>query len=111
MRRLFTLLILLLLSGGIAIAQSKVITGIVTDDDGVPVPFTTVTLSSTRNATTADGNCNFSIRMRGIGNLTFTASGLNALSVAPSGNTVSVSLKSNAELKEVMNDFTYKRYP
>ncbi len=102
MRRLFTLFILLLISGGIAIAQSKIITGTITDDDGAPVPFTTITESGTKNATTADGNGNFTIRMRGAGDLTFTAAGFNALSVAPSGSAVSVSLKRNAELKEVI---------
>ncbi len=56
MRRHLTLFLLLLLSGGIAAAQSKVITGTVTDDDGARVPFTTVIESGTRNATNSDFN-------------------------------------------------------
>lgn len=53
MRRHLTLFLLLLLSGGIAVAQSKVITGTVTDDDGAPVPCSTVIELGTRNATTS----------------------------------------------------------
>lgn len=96
MRKFLTLLGMLLLSGALAFAQNHTVSGTVRDDAGAPVPFATVTETSTRNATTADGNGNFSIKMKGNGKLSFTATGFSESTVTPVGNTASVSLNRNA---------------
>ncbi len=87
---------LLMLNAAFVFAQTRTITGNVTDAAGAPVPFATVTETGTKNATTADANGNFTIKMRGEGSLTFTATGFNAIKSTPEGKTVSVSLKRNA---------------
>ena len=55
---------MLMLSGVLAFAQTHTVSGTVKDDAGAPVPFATVTESGTKNATTADANGNFTIKMR-----------------------------------------------
>lgn len=96
MRKFLTLFIVLLLTGVFAFSQSREITGTVTDETGATVPFTTITETGTKNATTADADGKFSITRNGTGNLTFTATGYNSATVAPTGNTVSVVLNRNA---------------
>ncbi len=94
--------LMLMLSGVLAFAQIRSVSGTVKDDAGAPVPYATITESGTKNATTADANGNFTIKMKGSGGLSFTATGFDALSATPVGNTVDVSLKRNAtELVEV----------
>ena len=94
---------MLMLSGVLAFSQTHTVSGTVRDDAGAPVPFATVTESGTKNATTADGNGNFIIKMRGNGNLSFTATGFTAGTATPSGNTVTISLKRNtSELTAVV---------
>lgn len=102
------LFVLLMLSGAFAFAQTHTVTGTVKDDAGTSVPFATVTETGTRNATTADANGNFTIKMKGSGTLTFTATGFNPLSQSPEGNTLSVSLKRNpSELTTVVITTAY----
>ncbi len=94
---------MLMLSGVLVCAQNRTVSGTVKDDSGAPVPFTTVTETGTRNATTADGNGNFTIKMKGNGPLSFTATGFDAVSATPVGNSVDVSLKRNtSELATVV---------
>ncbi|HEV8082870.1 MAG TPA: carboxypeptidase-like regulatory domain-containing protein, partial [Chitinophagaceae bacterium] len=96
MRKFLTQFVMLMLSGVLAFAQTRSVSGTVKDDAGAPVPYATVTEKGTRNATTADANGNFSLKMKGSGDVTFTATGFDAISVTPSGNVVSASLKRNA---------------
>ncbi len=96
MRRFLTLFLMLMLSGALAFSQNRTISGTVKDDTGAPVPYATVTETGTRNAKTADGNGNFTIKMQGSGGLTFTAAGFDASSENPTGNIVSATLKRNA---------------
>src|SRR6185312_9296227 len=56
MKRILVLFSVLMLSGFLASAQTRVVTGIVKDESGAPVPFATVTETGTKNATTADAN-------------------------------------------------------
>lgn len=96
MRRFLMLFTMLMLSGVLAFSQGTAVSGTVKDDTGAPVPFATVTESGTRNATTADANGIFAIKMRGSGSLTITSAGFDAVTVAPIGGTANVSLKRNA---------------
>jgi TonB-linked SusC/RagA family outer membrane protein len=96
MRKFLTLFLTLMLCGALAFAQNRTVTGTVRDDAGAAVPFATVSETGTKNATTADANGNFSIKLKGNGNLTFSATGFNSNTATPVGNTVTVSLKRNA---------------
>lgn len=103
MKRILVLFTVLMLTGFWALAQSKTVTGIVKDESGAPVPFATVTESGTRNATTADANGNFEIKMKENGSLTFSATGYNSAKTTPEGKNVTVALKrNNLELSTVV---------
>ncbi len=102
MRKSLMLFLMLMLSGVLAFAQSRTISGTVKDESGTPVPYATVTETGTRNATTADANGNFSLKMKGGGSLTFTATGFDGASVNPTGNNVAATLiRNNTELATV----------
>ena len=103
MRKIATLFTMLMLSGVLAFSQGRSVSGTVKDDSGQPVPFATVTESGTKNATTADANGNFNLKMKGTGGLTFTAAGYGAVTMSPQGNTVSATIvRTNAELSTVV---------
>lgn len=103
MRKIATIFTLLMLCGALAFSQGRSVSGTVKDDTGGPVPFATVTESGTKNATTADANGNFTIKMKGTGGLTFTAAGYGAVTMTPQGNTVSATIaRTNAELSTVI---------
>ncbi|MEO8412819.1 MAG: SusC/RagA family TonB-linked outer membrane protein [Ginsengibacter sp.] len=103
MRKFLMIFSMLMLCGVFAFAQNRTVTGTVTDVTGAPVPYATVTENGTRNATTADANGNFTLKMKGNGAITFTATGFDATSVTPSGNNVNASLKRNStELETVV---------
>ena len=63
MRKFLALLSILVLFGFVANAQVKTISGTIKDASGNPVPFATVTETGTRNATTADANGNYTIKI------------------------------------------------
>ncbi|MEO8110293.1 MAG: SusC/RagA family TonB-linked outer membrane protein [Ginsengibacter sp.] len=113
MRKFLTLFSVLMLCGVLAFSQGKEVTGTVRDDAGAPVPFATVAETGTRNATTADQNGNFTIRMRGSGTLTFTATGFNGVKVTPAEGAVTAKLvRNNAELSTVtITGYGIKRDP
>jgi len=84
-------------------AQARTVTGSVKDDKGIAVGFATITETGTKNATTADANGNFSIKMKGNGTLSITSSGYAPSTITPEGNNVMVSLKlTNSELTTVL---------
>jgi TonB-linked SusC/RagA family outer membrane protein len=62
MRKLLTLLSVLMLFSTIASAQTRTITGTVTDEKGDPVPFVTINIKGKRVGTSADASGNFEIK-------------------------------------------------
>ncbi len=63
MRRFLTLFTMLMLCGVLAFAQSRVVTGKVTDIDGNPVSFATIKIKGTNTGLSADANGAYSIRV------------------------------------------------
>jgi len=61
MRKILSLLLVGLLYSALSFGQSKVISGKITDKQGVPVPFVTVTVKGENRGTSADVNGQFSI--------------------------------------------------
>ena len=102
MRKVVSLLSVLMLFCALAYGQTRTVTGTVTDDKGAPVAFATVTEEGSRNSTKADEDGKFSITVREGANLVITAAGYTArtVSVAEAG---SVALtRSNEQLSEVV---------
>ena len=58
---------MLMLTGALAFSQTHTVSGTVKDEGGASVPYATITENGTKNATTADANGNFSIKMKGTG--------------------------------------------
>jgi len=103
MRRFLSLFTMLMLSGVLAFAQNRVVTGKVTDASGAPIPFATITETGVRNVVVADANGNYSIRLRGTGGVTVSAIGYNATTNDASGSDVTVSLvRGEGALQEVV---------
>lgn len=97
MRRVLSLFVMLMLSGVFAFAQDRTVSGVVRDNSGAPVPYATVTETGTRNATTADANGNYSIKLKGDGGITVTATGYNPINLSPEGKVENPTLTRNAQ--------------
>src|SRR5687768_10705595 len=105
MRKIASLLSVLMLLCTLAFGQTRTVTGTVKDETGTPVPFATITETGTRNATTADANGNFTITIQHNGRLSFSASGFQAMSMsaAPSAGAQEIVLKrAEGGLQEVV---------
>lgn len=63
MRRFLSLFTMLMLCGVLAFAQSRVVTGKVTDENGNPVSFASVVVKGTKTGAIADANGAYSIRV------------------------------------------------
>ena len=63
MRRFLSLFTMLMLCGVLAFAQSRVVTGKVTDIDGNPVSFATIKVKTSNTGLSADANGAYSIRV------------------------------------------------
>src|SRR5688572_14851362 len=63
MRKILSILSMLMLVSTLAFAQSRTVTGQVTDETGNPIPFATIVVKNTNNGTSADQNGNFSIKV------------------------------------------------
>ncbi len=98
-----TLLVSMLVLYVLAFAQSRTVTGVVRDDQGVAIPFATITETGTRNAATANDQGNFSINIGPNSTLTITATGFQPRTLTVTGNTVSASLEKRQEqMQEVV---------
>ena len=82
MRKILSLLAVLVLWSVFAFAQNRVITGQVKDDKGEPVPFASVTIKGTNKGTTTDANGNFRIEAKTGDVLLITAVGSKEREVA-----------------------------
>lgn len=103
MRKLASLLAVLMLFTAFAFAQQKTVTGQVKDAKGEPVPFATVLETGTNNAATADANGSFSIRIKEGSSLTISAVGFLETTVKPGSGSQNIVLEQKGdELREVV---------
>ncbi len=105
MRRFLSLFTMLMLCGVLAFAQSRVVTGKVTDVDGNPVSFATVKIKGSNVGVSADANGAYSLRVTGSDVLVISAQSFKTTEV-PVGtqnvlNTV-VEAGTTSDLKEVV---------
>ena len=95
-------LVLLLLVSGFTFAQ-QTISGLVTDEAGVPLPGATVVVNQTNNGTTTDFDGNFSISASDGQSISISFVGYQTLSiVVGDGADYNVSLQPNSLLDEVV---------
>lgn len=102
MRKIASLLAMLMLFCALAYAQTRTVTGVVRDDKGDPIPFATVTEAGTRNATTADANGNFTIKVGDKARLSFSATGYQAQTVAAANASNIALVRAESQLQEVV---------
>lgn len=94
---------MLMLCGVLAFAQTRVVTGRVTDANGNAVPFATVTETGTRNTVVADASGNYQIRISGNNGISITATGYKPTTATVVGNTAITTMERSSEaLEEVV---------
>jgi len=103
MRKIVTLLSVLMLFCALAYGQTRTVSGTVRDEKGNPIPFATITETGTKNATQADANGTFSLKIGANSRLTITATGHETQTITPEGGTVTVNLTTtNSQMTEVV---------
>jgi TonB-linked SusC/RagA family outer membrane protein len=102
MRRILSLFTVLMLCGVFAFAQTRVVSGKVTDTDGNPVAFATVNVKGTSITVPADASGTFSIRAKANDMLSISAAGYKTLDVAAGSTFVNVVMSKGTDLKEVV---------
>ena len=93
MRKIASLLPVLILLCTAAFAQTRTVTGQVRDDKGEPIPFATVTETGTKNATTADASGNFNLKIKDGSQITISSTGFSNLTATPGTGNLAFSLK------------------
>ncbi len=103
MRKMLSLLAVLVLCTAVALCQDKKVTGQVKDAKGDPIPFATIKIKGNNTGVAADVNGNFSINLPAKGTLVISATGFQTTEISVgNANTLSVSLEGMASLSEVI---------
>ncbi len=104
MRRFLSLFTMLMLCGVLAFAQSRVVTGKVTDKDGNPVSFASVKVKGTPTGVSADANGAYSLKVNPNSTLVISGAGFKETEV-PVGTQSTLSTvmeKGGIDIKEVV---------
>ena len=103
MRKFLSLLAVLVLCTVLAFGQTRFITGTVRDNQGEPIPFTSVSIKGTQRGTTSDANGNYRIEAKTGDVLVFTAVGtqVNEATVGTE-DILAVTLNKTGDLAEVV---------
>jgi TonB-linked SusC/RagA family outer membrane protein len=103
MRKIVSLLSVLMLLCAFAYGQTRTVKGTVRDEKGNPIPFATVTETGTKNATQASENGAFTITIKPGSRLTITSSGFASTTITPTAGDQSITLSSTDQnLQEVV---------
>src|SRR6266496_699921 len=103
MRNTALLLSMLMLLCASAFSQTHTVSGVVRNDKGEPIPFATITETGTKNATQADANGSFSIKVAQNSKLTISAAGHAPQTITPSDSIADVTLTiTPGQLSEVV---------
>jgi TonB-linked SusC/RagA family outer membrane protein len=103
MRKILSLLTVLVLISVLATAQTRLISGQVKDEQGEPIPFATVTIKGTKQGVTTDANGNFRISVKPGDVLVFSAVGAESSeSAVGTSDLLSATLKKTGALQEVV---------
>lgn len=104
MRRFLSLFTMLMLCGVLAFAQSRVVTGKVTDENGTPVAFASVKVKGSSTGASADANGAYSLKVNPNSILVISGAGFKETEVPVGTQTVlnTVMEKAQGDLKEVV---------
>ncbi|WP_462250426.1 SusC/RagA family TonB-linked outer membrane protein [Ferruginibacter sp.] len=105
MRRFLSLFTMLMLCGVMAFAQTRVVTGKITDTEGNPVSFATITVKGSNVGLSADANGAYSIKVKAGDILVISGASFNSLELpVGTASIVNATLEksSTSELKEVV---------
>ncbi|MCG2614004.1 SusC/RagA family TonB-linked outer membrane protein [Terrimonas sp. NA20] len=103
MRKLASLLVLLVLLTAAAFAQTRTITGQVKDETGSPIPFASVMIKGTKTGVTADENGFYKITAKNGDVLSVSAAGIEITEASViAGNTLAINVKKTGTLDEVV---------
>jgi TonB-linked SusC/RagA family outer membrane protein len=103
MRKMLSLLAVLVLCTAMALGQSKTMTGTVKDTKGDPIPFATIKIKGTTNAVAADANGNFTISAPQNATFIISAVGFEQTELrAGSSGTLIISLNTAEQMSEVV---------
>ena len=98
-----TLVLFLALLTQITFAQERAVSGVVSDETGLPIPGVTILLKGTKNGTQTDIDGKYSIKVDPDQMLVFSYLGLKSQERKASATTINVKLMSDAnELKDVV---------
>jgi TonB-linked SusC/RagA family outer membrane protein len=101
--RKILLLGILMLCYVFVFAQTRTVTGRVTDEKGIAIPYATVTETGTTNAVQADAAGNFTIKIGAKSRLTISSTGYLTQNLAVSGTSANVSMiLGDNDLEEVV---------
>jgi hypothetical protein len=104
MRKIISAIFMILCFALPALAQVHSVTGKISDPNGNPVPFATITVKGTKSAVTADENGSFNIKAKPTDVLTISGVGLKSQDFKIAGSnflTIKVE-KVTADLSEVV---------
>jgi len=102
MRKIASLLTMLMLLCTSAFSQTHTVSGTIKNNNGEALPFATISETGTRNATKADVNGLFSISIKTGSRLTVTAAGYEPITITPGVGSQTISLKATGDLSEVV---------
>lgn len=102
MRKLASLLAVLMLFNALAFAQQREVSGSIKSEEGTSIPFASITVKGTATGVSADANGKFSIQAAPNATLVISAVGFEPKEVSASSTTLSVTLKAGASLQEVV---------
>ena len=103
MKKIVSVLTVLLLLCVMTYGQTRTIRGVVRDDRGTPAPFATILEAGTKNTAVADTNGVFSINVQSGARLTITATGHETQTVSAANAANGIALKTNTgQLNEVV---------
>ena len=99
MRRFLSLFTVLMLCGVLAFAQNRVVTGIVKDNTGTPLPSASIVISGTNTGTASDQNGHFSITAKNGAVLIISALGHKSQEVRVAPNRASYDIQLESSVK------------
>jgi TonB-linked SusC/RagA family outer membrane protein len=103
MRKIASLLTVLMLCSTLVFAQTRTVTGQVRDDKGNPISYATITIKGTSNGVAADVNGNFKIDVAQGQTLVISSSSFNDKEIKiGTSSAINVVLESSGELQEVV---------
>lgn len=102
MRKLASLLAVLMLFNALAFAQQREVSGSIKSEEGTSIPFASVTVKGTATGVSADANGKFSIQAAPNATLVISAVGYEPKEVSARSTSIDVSLKAAGNLQEVV---------